>query len=142
MLFTTAVDHMFVAWSGKTKDCKMCICCFSARHTALRGKRAKTDWLRTWIICLSGETSSSFHGNVICSRHAWYSWNLFSLGVNNNHSLILTIAMSDIHVVTFSIYLSILVFKQMCKNSSYCEIIINRRVLVFMDLMFHLIHKN
>ena len=70
MVSTTVVDHVFVAWSGQTKHYKMCICCFSARHTALRGKRAKTDWLRIWIMCLSGETSSSFHGNVICSRHA------------------------------------------------------------------------
>ena len=60
VLSTTAVDHMFVASSGQTKDYKICICCFSARHTALRGKRVKTDCLRIWIICLSGEHHHHF----------------------------------------------------------------------------------
>ena len=29
--------------SGQTKDCKICICCFSAKYTALRSK--SKDWL-------------------------------------------------------------------------------------------------
>jgi hypothetical protein len=37
------VDHGFDPWSGKTKDCQIGICCFSAKHAALR--RKSKDWL-------------------------------------------------------------------------------------------------
>ena len=43
MLTSSAVDHRFESWSGQTKDYKICICCFSAKHTALRSK--SKDWL-------------------------------------------------------------------------------------------------
>ena len=37
------VDHGFEPWSGQAKDCKIGICCFSAKHAALRSK--SIDWL-------------------------------------------------------------------------------------------------
>jgi hypothetical protein len=40
---SSAVDQGFEPWSGKTKDYKIGICCFSAKHTALRSK--SKDWL-------------------------------------------------------------------------------------------------
>ena len=43
MLASNAVDHWFEHWSGQTEDDKIGICCFSAKHTALRNK--SIDWL-------------------------------------------------------------------------------------------------
>ena len=38
----SAIDHGFEPRSGKTKNCKMGICCFSAKHSVLMRKRK--DW--------------------------------------------------------------------------------------------------
>jgi hypothetical protein len=38
VLASSAVDHGFQSQSGQTKDYKISICCFSAKHTALRRK--------------------------------------------------------------------------------------------------------
>ena len=43
MLASSAVDRGFETRSGQTKDYKIGICCFSAKHTALRSK--SKDWL-------------------------------------------------------------------------------------------------
>ena len=43
MLTSSAVDRGFEPWSGQTKDLKIGICCFSARHAAL--KRKSKVWL-------------------------------------------------------------------------------------------------
>ena len=43
VLVSSAVDHGFEPRSDQTKDYKIGICCFSAKHTALR-KKSK-DWL-------------------------------------------------------------------------------------------------
>ena len=43
VLFSTAVDRGFEPRSGQTKDYKIGICCFSAKHAALR--RQSKDWL-------------------------------------------------------------------------------------------------
>ena len=43
MIASSAVDRGFESRSGETKDKKNGICCFSAKHTALRSK--SKDWL-------------------------------------------------------------------------------------------------
>ena len=43
VLFSRAVDHGFETRSGQTKDYKIGICCFFAKHAAL--KRKSKDWL-------------------------------------------------------------------------------------------------
>ena len=43
MLTLSAVNRGFEPRSGQTKDFKIGICCFSARHAALR--RKSKDWL-------------------------------------------------------------------------------------------------
>ena len=43
VLISSAVDHGFEPRSGQTKDYKIGICCFSAKHAAL--KRKSKDWL-------------------------------------------------------------------------------------------------
>ena len=43
VLASSAVDSGFEPRSGQTKDYKIGICCFSARHAALR--RKSKDWL-------------------------------------------------------------------------------------------------
>ena len=43
VLASTAIDHGFEPRSGQTKDFEIGICCFSAKHTALR--RKSKDWL-------------------------------------------------------------------------------------------------
>ena len=48
-----SLDRGFEPLWGKTKDFKIGICCFSAKHAALR---RKTGWLRIRIMCLSGAT--------------------------------------------------------------------------------------
>jgi len=40
---SSAVDREFEPWSGQTKDFKIRICCFSAKHAAFR--RKNKDWL-------------------------------------------------------------------------------------------------
>jgi hypothetical protein len=42
VLFSSAVDRGFEPRSGQTKDYKIAVCCFSAKHTALR--RKSKDW--------------------------------------------------------------------------------------------------
>jgi hypothetical protein len=43
VLASSAVDRGFEPRSGQTKDYKIGICCFSAKHAALR--RKSNDWL-------------------------------------------------------------------------------------------------
>ena len=43
VLVSSAVDRGFEPWSGKTKDYKIGICCFSTKHAGLR--RKSKDWL-------------------------------------------------------------------------------------------------
>ena len=43
MLASSAVDHGFNPQSGQPKDYKIGMCCFSAKHAALR--RKNKDWL-------------------------------------------------------------------------------------------------
>ena len=44
MLASSAVDHGFEPRSGQTKDYKIGMCCFSAKHAAFR-RKDKADWL-------------------------------------------------------------------------------------------------
>jgi hypothetical protein len=43
VLASSAVDCGLETWSGQTKDYDIGICCFSAKHAALR--RKNKDWL-------------------------------------------------------------------------------------------------
>jgi hypothetical protein len=43
VLALSAVDRGFEPWSGQTKDYKIGICCYPAKHAALR--RKSKDWL-------------------------------------------------------------------------------------------------
>jgi hypothetical protein len=43
VLASSAVDRGLETWSGQTKDYDFGICCFSAKHAALR--RKNKDWL-------------------------------------------------------------------------------------------------
>ena len=52
----SSVDHGFEHQSGQTKDYDIVICCFSAKHAALR---SKTDWLRIRKMCPNGATFST-----------------------------------------------------------------------------------
>ena len=55
VLASSAVDRGFEPRSGQTKDYKIGICCFSAKHTALR--RKSKDWsARNQKMCPSGAT--------------------------------------------------------------------------------------
>jgi hypothetical protein len=53
VLTSSAVDRGLKPRSGQTKDYKIGICCFTAKHAALR---AKTGWLGIRIMCPSGAT--------------------------------------------------------------------------------------
>ena len=53
---SSVVDRGFEPRLGKTKDYKIGICCFSAKH---EGERAKTGWLGIRIMCPSGATCLS-----------------------------------------------------------------------------------
>jgi hypothetical protein len=97
VLASNAVDHTFEPRSGQTKDFKIGICCFSAKHTALRRKSKDElawnqnnvsewsnmstrgllfQWASTIKIQLSmfirsstKRTSSSSHWTSTCPRH-------------------------------------------------------------------------
>jgi hypothetical protein len=93
MLASSAVDRVFESRSGQTKNYKICICCFSAKHAAL--SRKSNDWLARnqenvsewcnmsirgvmfqWantmkiqrsVLSSTKWTSSSFHWRLTCS---------------------------------------------------------------------------
>jgi hypothetical protein len=39
----SAVDRGFAPWSGQTKDYEIGICCFFAKHTALKRRSSELD---------------------------------------------------------------------------------------------------
>ena len=51
------VDRGFELLSGQTKDYKIGVCCFSAKHAALR--RKGKDWLGIRLICPGEATCQS-----------------------------------------------------------------------------------
>jgi hypothetical protein len=55
VLALSAIGRGFETGSGQAKDHRMGICCFSAKHAALRSKN-KPGWLGIRIMCQSGTT--------------------------------------------------------------------------------------
>lgn len=47
MLASCAVDHGFDPWSGKTKEYRIVICCFSVKHIVIRNK-SKVWMVQNW----------------------------------------------------------------------------------------------
>ena len=45
VLTSSAVDCDFEPRQGQTKGYEIGICCFSTKHTVLKGERAETGWL-------------------------------------------------------------------------------------------------
>ena len=62
----SAVACGFEPRSGKTKDLKIGICCFSAKHAALRSKNE--DWLARNQNNVSDNIFGSFGGTVSAGR--------------------------------------------------------------------------
>ena len=60
VLTSNAVDHRFEPRSVQTKDYKIGICCFSAKHAALR--RKSKDWLARNQNNVSEWSCMSIHG--------------------------------------------------------------------------------
>ena len=60
VLTSSAVDRGFELRSDETKDYKIGICCFSAKHAALRGK--SKDWLARNQDNVSEWGNMSIHG--------------------------------------------------------------------------------
>ena len=60
VLASSAVDRGFDPRSGQTKDYKIGICCFSAKHAALR--RKSKDWLARNQNNVSEWSDMSTHG--------------------------------------------------------------------------------
>ena len=116
VLASSAVDRGFEPRSGKTKNYEIGICCFSAKHTALR-KKSKDwlarnqdnvpewgymsirglllQWARTMKIQLSLLVWYKADLIIISLKinlfSPWYSWKIAELVLNNNHSLTLLI---------------------------------------------------
>jgi hypothetical protein len=63
--YSCAVDHGFELRSGQTKDYKIGICCFSAKHAALR--RNSKDWLARNQANVSEWSDMSIHRFVSVS---------------------------------------------------------------------------
>jgi hypothetical protein len=102
VLASRAVDRGFEPLSGQTKDYKFCICCFSAKHAAIR--RKSKDWLARnqnnvseWsdmstraLLCQcwsnTKRTSSSSHWILTCSRHD-IAEKIADLALKSTHSL-------------------------------------------------------
>ena len=115
MLASRAVDRGFEPRSGKTKDYKIGMCCFSANHAALR--RKNRDWLTQnqnnvsewidmstygllfhWASTIKIQLSLLvwYKANLIIISLKtnlfllWHSWKILELALNNNHSLTVT----------------------------------------------------
>ncbi len=67
VLASSAVDRGFGPRSGQIKDYKIGICCFSAKHTALR--RKSNDWLARHQDNVSKWGDMSIRGLVSVSWH-------------------------------------------------------------------------
>jgi hypothetical protein len=65
VLTSSVVDREFQLPSGQTKDYKIGICCFSAKHAALRSK--SKDWLAQNQNNLSEWSDTSIRGLVSVS---------------------------------------------------------------------------
>jgi hypothetical protein len=65
MLASSTVDRGFEPRSGKTKDYKIGICCFSAKHAALMSK--SNDWLA------QNQNNVSEWGNMTI-RELFFQW--------------------------------------------------------------------
>ena len=76
VLVSSVVDRGFESQSGHTKDCKIGICCFSAKHASLRRKRK--DWLarnqenvfRWGNMAISGQNSIKIQLSVLVQYKA------------------------------------------------------------------------
>jgi len=65
-IFTSDVNLGCKPWSVQIKDYNVVICCFSAKHAALRSK--SMDWLRLWyrfdLLCLTPLSATCvYHGD-------------------------------------------------------------------------------
>jgi hypothetical protein len=60
VLASSVVNRGFELRSGQTKDYKIGMCCFSAKHAALRRKRE--DWLARNQVNMSRWGDISIHG--------------------------------------------------------------------------------
>ena len=67
VLTSSVIDSKFEPLSCQTKDCKIGICCFSAKHTALR--RKSKDWLARNQDNVSECGNMSICGLVLVSQH-------------------------------------------------------------------------
>ena len=112
VLALSAVGLGLEPWSAQTKDYQIGICCFSAKHTALR--RKNKDWLAWNQDNVSKWGAMSIRGllfqwpstikiqlSVLVQYNAdliiislkinlfspWYSWKIAELALNNNHTL-------------------------------------------------------
>ena len=56
VLPSSVADRGFAPWSDQIKDYKIGICCFSAKHAALRRNKAKIGWPGIRIMRPSGAT--------------------------------------------------------------------------------------
>ena len=112
MLASSVIDRGFDTWPCQTKDYTFGICCFSAKHAAL--KRKSNDWLPRNQDNVSELGNISIRGLlfqwtstvkiqpivlvlykadlIIISLKInlffpWYNWKIVELVLNNNHSL-------------------------------------------------------
>ena len=108
----SAVDHGFESRSGQTKDYKIGMCCFSAKHAALRSK--SKDWLAgnqinvsewsdmsTLGLLFQWASTTKIQRRVLVLNEAvliiislkinlfspWYIWQIAELALSNSHSL-------------------------------------------------------
>ena len=81
MLALSAVDCGFQAQSGKTKEYKIGICCFSTKHAVVR--RKKRDWLALKHVYTRTVVSVSWHYKNLTKRLG-----LVQSGPHHHHHLI------------------------------------------------------
>jgi len=81
VIASSAVNRGFELRSGQTKDYKRGICCFSAKHAALR--RKSKDWLARNQDKVSEWSDMSTRGLLF----QWASTITSNSALNNNHSL-------------------------------------------------------
>ena len=112
VLASSAVDRGFEPPSGQAKDYLIGICCFSAKHTALRRKSKYwlarnqdnvSEWgdmsirglLFQWTSTIPIQLSVLvyyYKADIIIEYNLfspWYSWKIAELALNNNHSFTL-----------------------------------------------------
>ena len=92
VLASSTAYHEFESWSGQNQDYKICMCCFSAKHAALRRKNKE--------LLARNQDSVSEYGDM------YIRWQLFQWANTIKYKLsMLVYYKADLIIISLKIHL-------------------------------------